>query len=222
MRPVSLLILSDPICPWCFIGKRRLDAALAQRPDHPFAISWAPFMLNPDMAAGGVDRRAYLEAKFGGPQGAAEVYAHIAATAAEDGLTLDFDAIARTPSTVDAHRVTGWARGRGADHAMQDALFVAYFQQGRDIGDRAVLAELAAGVGLDGDEVRAALDGDADVDTVRREAQAASQAGVTGAPTFVIGARQAVAGAQPTSFWLQAIDHLAQARRAGAIQEARP
>lgn len=217
MTAISLVVISDPICPWCFIGKRRLDRALAARPDHPFAVEWRPFMLNPDMAPEGMDRRAYLEAKFGGPEGAAAVYGRIARTAGEDGLALDFDAIARTPSTLDAHRLIGWARESGADHAMAEAIFAAYFQRGVDIGDRDALAALAPAAGLDPATVRRRLDGDADAEAVRREAAAAREAGVDGAPTFIIGGRRAVAGAQPTAFWLSAIDQLgaaAQPRRA--------
>jgi len=217
MPAISLVIVSDPICPWCFIGKRRLDRALAARPDHPFAVEWRPFMLNPDMPPEGMDRRAYLEAKFGGRQGAAAVYGRIARTASEDGLEIDFGAIARTPATLDAHRLIGWARAAGADHAMAEAIFAAYFQRGVDIGDRDALAALAPAAGLDPAATRARLDTDEDAAAVRREAAAAGEAGVDGAPTFIIGGRQAVAGAQPTAFWLSAIDRLsasAPARRA--------
>ena len=140
---IKLDILSDPICPWCFIGKANLDRALEQRPDHPFVIEWHPFQLNPDMPAEGMDRRAYLEAKFGGRDGAVRAYTPVLQAAERAGLTINFEGIARTPNTLDAHRLIHWAGLEGRQTAVVSALFRAYFVDGRDIGDSAVLADIA-------------------------------------------------------------------------------
>lgn len=213
---VTLTIISDPICPWCLIGKARLDAALAQAPAYPFSIRWRPFQLNPDMPAGGMDRRAYLAAKFGGPAGAARVYGAIAETAAQDGLTLDFDRIARTPNTRDAHRTLRWAGDGARQHALAQALFARYFMLGEDIGDHAVLAEAAASVGMEGAAVAARLATDEDRVAIVAEDAQARAIGVTGVPAFVIADRYLVSGAQPTDFWLRAIDEFG---RVAALEE---
>ena len=146
---IKLDILSDPICPWCYIGKTNLDRALEQRPDHPFAITWHPFQLNPDMPAGGMDRRDYLEAKFGGKEGAVQAYLPVAERAEAAGLTLNLDAITRTPNTLDAHRLIHWAGIEGAQTPVVSMLFRAYFKDGRDIGDAEVLADIADSAGMD-------------------------------------------------------------------------
>ena len=136
---VKLDILSDPICPWCYIGKANLDRALEAHPDHPFVIEWHPFQLNPDMPPEGMDRRAYLEAKFGGREAAVQVYARIAEAAKAAGLSIAFDKIERTPNTLDAHRLIHWAGVEGRQTAVVTRLFKAYFEAGQDIGDRDVL-----------------------------------------------------------------------------------
>ena len=122
---VRLDIVSDPICPWCYIGKTLLDQALAERPLHPFEIVWHPFMLTPDMPAGGMDRRAYHEAKFGGKDGAVKAYAPVLERAEAAGLTIDFAAIKRTPSTVDAHRLIHWAEAEGLQNIVVQQIFAA-------------------------------------------------------------------------------------------------
>ncbi len=145
---IKLDILSDPICPWCYIGKTRLERAMEAEPNHPFAIEWHPFQLNPDMPSEGMDRREYLETKFGGKDNAVSVYAEIEKHAREDGLELDFAAIKRTPNTIDAHRLIHWAGIEGKQNAVVDALFKAYFKEGRDIGDAEVLCDVADSAGL--------------------------------------------------------------------------
>ena len=170
---VSLDILSDPICPWCYIGHAQLSRALEGASNPPFAVAWHPFMLNPDMPRGGMDRRAYLEAKFGGREAAASVYARIDEAARAAGLDLDLGAIERTPSTLDAHRLIHWAGIEGRQTPVAARLFAAYFREGRDIGDRAVLAEIAGAAGLDGAAMERLLASDADEDDVRaRDAHA--------------------------------------------------
>ncbi|MEM1274001.1 MAG: DsbA family oxidoreductase [Pseudomonadota bacterium] len=206
---IRLDIISDPICPWCYIGWSGLQKALEANPDHPFAIEWHPFQLNPDMPAEGMDRRAYLEAKFGGADGASEVYGRIAAHAKAAGLDLDFDAITRTPNTINAHRLIHWAGLEGRQTPVKLALFRAYFQDGRDIGDSEVLADIAAAAGLDRAMIARLLTSDADIADIRaRDAHARSR-GVTGVPTFIVASQHAVPGAQPAEMWTQLIGELA-------------
>ena len=148
---VKLDIMSDPICPWCYIGKTHLDRALAQRPDHPFLITWHPFQLNPEMPKEGVDRRAYLEGKFGGKEGAIKAYAPLVEHAEKAGLSINFEGIQKTPNTLDAHRLIHWAGIEGHQNAVVDALFTAYFVDGRDIELDRLSAEVATGsTGVDG------------------------------------------------------------------------
>jgi predicted DsbA family dithiol-disulfide isomerase len=205
---IKLDILSDPICPWCMIGKARLDRALEQRPDHPFEIEWHPFQLNPDMPREGMDRRAYLEAKFGGREAAAEAYARIDAAARESGLEIDWGAIPRTPNTLDAHRLIHWAGLERRQTPVVAALFRAYFKEARDIGDRDTLADIADSAGLDAAMIRRLLATDADEEDIRARDAHARERGVTGVPTFIIANRNVVPGAQPAELWLQLIDEI--------------
>ncbi len=207
---VKLDILSDPICPWCYIGKTYLDRALEAHPDHPFAIEWHPFQLNPDMARDGMDRRAYLEAKFGGPEGAAQVYGRIEDTANSVGLKVDFAAIERTPNTLDAHRLIHWSGVEGRQTATVTRLFKAYFEQGLDIGDRTVLLDIAESTGLDRAMIERLLDSDADLDDIRARDAHARERGVTGVPTFVLANTHVLPGAQPTELWNNVLDELSQ------------
>lgn len=207
---VKLDIMSDPICPWCYIGKTNLDRALAQRPDHPFLITWHPFQLNPDMPKDGMDRRAYLEAKFGGKEGAVRAYAPVVEHAEKAGLKISFEAIEKTPNTLDAHRLIHWAGIEGMQTAVVDALFNAYFVEGRDIGDTDVLADIADSSGMDASVVLRLLSTDEDrAEIVERDA-AARGMGVTSVPTFIVASQHAVPGAQPTELWLRVLDDLAQ------------
>lgn len=206
---IRLEILSDPICPWCYIGKAGLDAALESRADHPFAISWHPFMLNPTMPPEGMDRRDYLQAKFGPPETVVRAYLPVQQAAERLSLPMDLGAIRRTPSTLDAHRLIHWAGLEGVQTRVVAALFRAYFAEGRDIGDRAVLADLAAGAGMDRAQVARLLDSDADADDIRQADATTRAHGVQGVPTFVIGGEYVVTGAQDTGFWLRVIDELA-------------
>ncbi|MSU89948.1 thioredoxin domain-containing protein [Rhodobacteraceae bacterium 2CG4] len=206
----TLDIISDPICPWCHIGKVRLDRALEARPDHPFEIRWLPFQLNPEMPRAGMERAAYLEAKFGGRERAAQVYAHVAREARASGLEIDFDAIPRTPNTLDAHRLLHWAGIEGRQTLAANQLFHRYFLKGQDIGDAAVLADVARTVGMDAEVTARLLLGDADLAEVRALDARAREMGVTGVPTFVIGGTYAVTGAQDTGTWLKIIDELVE------------
>ncbi|MCG6884458.1 MAG: DsbA family oxidoreductase [Silicimonas sp.] len=208
---VKLDILSDPICPWCYIGKTYLDRALEARPDHPFSIEWHPFQLNPDMPREGMDRQAYLEAKFGGKDGARQVYGRIEETAKMAGLAIDFGAIRRTPNTLDAHRLIHWSGLEGRQTATVSRLFKAYFEAGQNIGDRAVLLDIAEGVGLDRAMTERLLESDADLDDIRARDAHARERGVSGVPTFVIANTHVIPGAQPPELWARVLDELASA-----------
>ncbi|NKX46188.1 DsbA family oxidoreductase [Roseicyclus persicicus] len=206
---IKLDILSDPICPWCYIGWTNLARALEARPEHPLAIEWHPFQLNPDMPPGGIDRRAYLEAKFGGQEGAVRAYLPVAQHAEAAGLTLHLDRIPRTPNTLDAHRLIHWAGIEGRQTPVALALFKAYFVDGQDIGDPATLADIAAGAGLDRAMIETLLAGDADAADIAARDAHARRRGVTGVPTFVLANQHVLSGAQPTQLWLDVIDEIA-------------
>ncbi|MEM9430804.1 MAG: DsbA family oxidoreductase [Pseudomonadota bacterium] len=206
---IPLDIISDPICPWCYIGKVKLDRALETRPDIALDIHWRPFQLNPNMPAEGMDRRAYLEAKFGGPEGARRVYGQIADRARDAGLEIDFEAIPRTPNTINAHRLIRWARVEGKQTEIVTKLFQRYFERQEDISDPSVLTDAAVTAGLEGPVVAKLLSGEADIAETRAEDAEARQMGVTGVPTFILGRRYALPGAQETELWLRAFDEIA-------------
>ena len=205
---VKLDILSDPICPWCYIGKANLDRALEAVPDHPFIIEWHPFQLNPDMPREGMDRRAYLEAKFGGKEGAVRAYTPVVEHAQKAGLNIDFEAMQRTPNTLDAHRLIHWAGIEGKQTAAVSSLFKAYFTEGRDIGNRETLADLADGIGLDASVILRLLHSDADEEMIRERDAHSRKMGVNSVPTFIVANKHAVPGAQPTEIWKQVITEI--------------
>lgn len=209
---VKLDILSDPICPWCYIGKAGLDRALERRPDHPLEIEWHPFQLNPDMPKDGMERRAYLEGKFGGKENAIKVYSRIAEAAEAAGLKINFEGISRTPNTMDAHRLIHWAGVEGRQTAAVSSLFRAYFVEGRDIGDATELVAIAKSIGLDSAMVERLLNSDADRDDIAGRDAHARQRGVTGVPTFVLANQHVVPGAQPPELWDQVLDELTAAQ----------
>ncbi|QPH54327.1 DsbA family oxidoreductase [Pontivivens ytuae] len=202
-------IISDPICPWCYIGKAKLDRAL-EAGGNPFEITWRPFQLNPDMPAEGMDRTEYLEAKFG-KENAKGFYARIEQAAQEAGLDVDFAKIARTPNTVDAHRVIRWAQTTGNQSAVVSQLFRRYFKEGQDISDHAVLLDVAQSAGMEREIVERLLAGDADRAEVIAEDTQAREMGVSGVPTFLIGGRYVVQGAQEPAVWEKVIADLTAA-----------
>ncbi|WP_417472114.1 DsbA family oxidoreductase [Leisingera sp.] len=210
MTTVKLDILSDPICPWCYIGKTHLDKALADVPDHPFVIEWHPFQLNPDMPREGMDRREYLERKFGGKEGAVKAYAPVVEHAEKAGLSINFEGMTRTPNTLDAHRLIHWAGIEGKQSLIVDALFEAYFVKARDIGDHDVLTELAEEAGLDAAAIRRLLEGDSDVETIQSRDAHSRKMGVTSVPTFIVANQHAVPGAQQPELWKQVIADIQQ------------
>lgn len=205
---IRLDIISDPVCPWCLIGKANLDRAMEAVPDHPLQVEWHPFQLNPDLPPGGADRRAYLEAKFGGRDRAVQIYARVMQAAGEAGVEINLDRIERQPNTLDAHRLIHWAGIEGRQSAVVSALFRAYFRDGRDIGDSAVLAEIAADAGLDRAMIVRLLASDADADDIRTRDAHARERGVTGVPTFILGNSYVLQGAQPFEVWRDVLREL--------------
>lgn len=205
---VTVDVFSDPICPWCFIGKKRLDEALALRPDLPVTVRWRAFQLNPDMPRAGMDRKAYLTAKFGGAERAAELYGHIRAVGDQVGIPFRFDAIPRTPSTLHAQRLIRYAQRpeHGLAGALVPRLFEAYFLEGQDLGDIGVLTALAEEIGLAGDAVRAYLESDEDSDEIQAEDVFARRLGIGGVPCFIIDGKYALSGAQEPEAFLPLLD----------------
>lgn len=205
---VKLDIFSDPICPWCYIGKTNLDRALEQIGDHPFTIEWHPFQLNPDMPAEGMDRRSYLERKFGGKDGAITAYAPVVTAAEAAGLTLNFEAMQRTPNTLDAHRLIHWAGIEGRQSFVVQRLFEGYFRDGRDIGSAEVLADIADGCDMDASVVAKLLATDADTADLRARDEHSRSMGITSVPTFIVAGQHAVPGAQPTAMWVKVMTEI--------------
>jgi predicted DsbA family dithiol-disulfide isomerase len=211
---IKLDIISDVACPWCYVGKAYLDRALDQRPDHPFAVEWHPYQLNPELPAGGVDRAAYLEAKFGSRENIIRVHEPLLKHAEAAGVSFDLPAIRRSPNTLNAHRVIHWAGLEGRQTLMVSRIMRAYWAEGRDIGNGATLAELATEVGLDRTGIERLLVTNADTAEIRSREAHSRQRGVNAVPTFVIAGKYVVQGAQPTELWLEVIDDL-QAQAVG-------
>ncbi len=202
-------IHSDVVCPWCYLGTANLQKALTKREaPHPFGIRWHPFQLDPTIPPEGVDRGAYMRAKFGDDGRLDAAHARLEAMGKDAGLAFRFDRITRAPNTLDAHRLIRWAAPEALQTRAAMALFYRYFEAGEDISDPAVLRSVAVEIGLDGAAIARLLDGDADRDSVRAEARAAAEMGISGVPTFVVGGRYAVSGAQPPEVWTRLMDEL--------------
>lgn len=206
MATITLDIISDTICPWCYIGKRRLERALAMRPDAKLDIRWRPYQLDPTIPPGGVARAEYLAAKFGGAQRVEEIHDRLRAAAAQDGIDFAFDRITRTPNTINSHRLIRWAGTAGCQEAVVERLFRSYFVEGGDIETPTSLAGIARDCGMDGDLVAELLAGDADIELVEREVVTARKIGVTGVPCFIFADRFGVMGAHPPEVLVESID----------------
>ncbi len=193
---LSIEVVHDLVCPWCFLGVRRMLRTLRRRPDLLFELIWRPFLLNPDMPRAGMSRPDYVLRKFGGEDRARRLYASISEIGRTEGVLFRFDRIRRTPSSVDAHRLVRYALRHGRADALIEALFSAHFTDGLDIGDVAMLAVIASACGLDGPAVRRYLAGTEDTDAVHAENLRAHRLGINGVPCFVVAGRHAIAGAQ--------------------------
>lgn len=203
-------IVSDTVCPWCFIGKRKLDKALAERPDLQVTITWRPFQLNPDMPPEGRDRIGYLDAKFGGPEKAKKIYQRVADVGATVGIPFNFDGIRRTPSTLKSHALLRWAGTAGVQDKVAEILFERYFILGQDIGDDAVLVDAAKAAGMDVELVARLLAEGRDLDLVEGEDKVARDLGIQGVPCFIIDRKYAVSGAQDVAVFHQIFDTVAR------------
>ena len=206
---LPIIVYSDVICPWCYVGKRRLEAALAS-PGMPAAVafSWRPFELNPEMPAEGIERKVYRAQKFGAAR-SAELDAAMAETGREVGIGFAFDRMQRTPNTRLAHRLIWEAERQDAQDAVVDRLFRGYFEEGLDIGSTAVLESLAADAGLDADGVEAALSGADSLDAVTELEQQGYGMGIQGVPFFILLAKYGISGAQPPQFWRETLPKIA-------------
>jgi predicted DsbA family dithiol-disulfide isomerase len=215
---MDIEIFSDLICPWCFIGKRRLDRALATGADD-IRVTWRPFQLYPDLPVAGVDRAAFYKARFGPDADAKRIGERIGAEATEAGIALDYARIATVPNTLAGHRLVSFFEGDERQHALMDSLFTAYFCEGRNLGDIDVLAEIAEAHGEDRAAIRARLASDEGAKSIRAQVQGAYGSGLTGVPYFVLGGKFGVPGAQSTETMAQLIsrakEKLAESADAG-------
>ena len=207
-RPIRIDVVSDVVCPWCFIGKRRLEKALALASDVPVEVHWRPYFLNEWIPPEGMSREQYLTTKFGSPDRYSGIAQRVRAAAAEEGLDYAVDRINRQPNTRDAHRLIRWADGIGKAAEMKQRLMDLYFTEGADLSNRAVLVQAAADVGLDPEDIRAALASDQDIAEIEREVDAAKEAGIQGVPCFILDGKYAISGAQAPEALAQAIEQV--------------
>lgn len=212
--PVTIDVVSDVVCPWCFLGKRHLEAALADLPEIAATVRWRPFQLDPTVPPEGIERDAYIAQRFGDRARFAAAEERLLTMGRAAGLDYRFDLIRRTPNTIDAHRLVRWAGAIGREADIVERLFNLYFIEGADVGDHAVLADAGAAVGLDREETLKRLSGEEDRAAIVEEIAAAQRIGVTGVPTFILIGRYGLAGAQPKEAMVEAI------RRAAAEANA--
>lgn len=213
--PLRIDVVSDVVCPWCFIGKRRLEKALALVPDVAVEVHWQPYFLNDWIPREGISRHEYLTTKFGSPERYDGIARRVSAAAAAEGLVYDAGKIKRQPNTLDSHRLIRWAEARGCAPAMKQKLMNLYFTEGGDLTDRETLVDAAAAIGVDADEVRARLTSDEDIAEVERAAHSAKEAGIEGVPCFIFDRHYAVSGAQAPEYLAQMIERVARELPAG-------
>lgn len=200
---MRVTVVSDTICPWCYVGKRNLDRAMAMRPDLGITLDWRAYMLDPSLPPEGVDRKEYLRAKFGDGERPRAMADALRQAGEDAGIVLAFDKIALTPNTLNCHRLIRWARSVGVQNEVVEALFAAYFTHGRNLAEADVLASIAASCGMDGELVAGLLASDADTDAVMREVMFAQEIGITGVPAFIIENKFMVMGAHPPEQLIQ-------------------
>jgi predicted DsbA family dithiol-disulfide isomerase len=209
-------VTSDVICPWCFIGKRRLEKAITDLTGRrEVRVQWHPFQLNPQMPKGGMDRKAYRTAKFGSLERSQALDAQVAAAGAAEGLVFAFDKMVRTPNTLDAHRLIRLAGREGIQTAVVEALFQAYFSEGRDISDRQSLLGVVAEAGLDRRRAESELDTDEGLAAIRAEEAEARGLGIQGVPFFIVNGEVALSGAQEPKAFLEAFERVPEGPQAG-------
>lgn len=220
-KQITIDVISDVVCPWCFLGRQRLKAALEMLPDLNIEVRWRPFQLDPTIPAGGKERKRYLVEKLGSQSRVNEVHDQLIATGKEEGIEFDFDAIEVAPNTLNAHRLIRWAGEVSAE--VQDRvvgeLFSLYFEQGEDIGTNEILIEAAEDAGMEYTIVETLLEGDTDSDNVRAEIAVAGQMGVTGVPCFILDQKYAVMGAQSAEAMADAIRQIAEGFEPGLSED---
>lgn len=221
---ISIDVVSDVVCPWCFLGGRRLGSAIAAVPDVDVHVRWRPFQLDPTIPPQGKDRQAYMKAKFSDENRLKQIHANLASLGAVEGISFDFDAIRVAPNTLDAHRVIRWAgaAGEAVQNRLVEELFARYFERGENTGDRRVLVEAARASGMDAAVVETLLPTDADVEAVRDEIATAGRMGVSGVPCFLLEGKYAVMGAQDTPVLADAIRQVAAAKARGELDAPGP
>jgi predicted DsbA family dithiol-disulfide isomerase len=215
-------IVSDTVCPWCFIGKRRLERALALRPDMEFDIRWRAYRLDPTIPPEGVDRKQYMQAKFGNNPNRQAMQDALKQAGDGEGIAFAFDKIARSPNTIDSHRLIRWAASAGVQNEVVERLFEAYFEEGRDIGNADVLVEIASDAGMDSATVADLLEQGADREIIENEDAMAHRLGITGVPTFIFQNKYLVSGAVDPEALLEIIDKVtALAAESGESDEGK-
>ena len=202
-------VISDTVCPWCYIGKRRLERAMALRPQIQFDVRWRPFQLDPATPKEGIERRAYIERKFGSSEKIKPIHNALLEAGTAEGIAFAFDKITRTPNTINSHRLIRWAHSANVQDAVVERLFQSYFLEGADIGDIAVLAQIGADVGMDRELVEELLHSDADREKVEHEDTMARKIGISGVPTYLVGGKVLVTGAQDAEHLAHVIDRVA-------------
>ncbi len=208
MKTIEIDVVSDVICPWCFLGKRRLDKAIAQLDDIEIKVDWRPFFLDPTIPKEGMSRKSYLENKFGAEQ-LTTIHDPLIAAGKQEGVPYAFDKITRTPNTTDAHRLIRWSHAENRQHEVVERLFMAYWNEGLDVGDRAVLAKIAGETGMDANEVSRMFEDGTDGGAINAEVSRAYRMGVTGVPCFILARKHGLIGAHPASELAAAIRQLA-------------
>lgn len=214
---MKIEFIFDTVCPWCYVGKRRFERALAQRPGARADIRWRPFLLNPDIPLDGIDRRAYLDRKFGGPARVQRVHSAVAAAGEAEGIQFAFDRITRAPNTLNSHRMIRFASAVGREAETVEAIYHGYFCEGYDIGSIAALVSIGASIGLPADALEEYLDSDTDITVVMNDNARAHRLGVNGVPCLVLDGLYAVAGAQEPDVLLRLIDIAREAEAEAAL-----
>ncbi|WP_420961774.1 DsbA family oxidoreductase [Brucella sp. IR073] len=220
-RQITIDVVSDVVCPWCYLGRKRLERALALLPDLDVTVRWRPFQLDPSIPPAGKDRKAYMKDKFGNQSRIDEIHDQLIKLGEEDGIEFDFDAIEVMPNTLDAHRVIQWASqaGPGTQDLVVGKLFSFYFEQGLNIGDHEVLVDAASACGMDGQIVASLLSTDADRESVKQEIETAHRIGVRGVPCFIIEQKYALMGAQTAEVLADAIAQAADGFEPGLAED---
>ncbi|MBJ3774734.1 DsbA family oxidoreductase [Acuticoccus mangrovi] len=220
LEPLTIDVVSDVMCPWCFIGKRRLEKALKEAADVDVTVSWHPFQLDPTLPPEGKDRQQYLTEKFGSVERAASLYENVKAAGDLEEIPFAFDRITRSPNTLDAHRLIRWAGIEGVQDAVVERLFNLYFIEGADLTKPETLVSAAQDAGMDGEMVARLLASDADLAETEADVVHAQAIGVQGVPCFILERKYAVSGAQPAEVLVNAIRQVAAEKAGGGPAEA--